>query len=175
MKRWIAILLALSLLLGLGACRANPQDIQFYILDGEDLEGARSNSALLSLAKKEGRVAFTGADIQSWHWESHHIRLKNIAVTGGAQEGGSALFMADPEDLFLLVLDGQVLYAGEFEQSVNTVAERQEIFIKDGEGDDFYICCHQLYESAQDPRNLQRLYDYLADCQLLISEEGANQ
>lgn len=175
MKRWIAILLAALLLLSLSACGAAREDLEFYVIDGKDAEGIRSDTALLSLAKEQGRIAFTGADIKSWHWDTHHIRLQNVEIKGGQQQGGSALFMADAEDLFLLVLNGQVVYAGEFERSVNTVADQKEVFIKDGAGDDFYLCCHQVFESAQDPRNDSALYAYLADCQLLISEEGSNQ
>lgn len=170
MKRIIALFMCAALLLGLCCCRPAGEDLQFYVIRGKDARGITAPSALLRVAKEEGRLAFTGADLLSWQWDNHHITLREVSIAG--QNGaGSALFMAEREDLFLLVLNGEVLFAGEFE-GAQAVRNPMEIYIKDGEGDDFYLNCHRLYEEAEDPRNQSALYDYLIDMNLLISEGG---
>jgi hypothetical protein len=126
---------------------------------------------LLAAAKKSGRIAFSGEDIQSWYWQEHKVQLKAVEVTGGTVNGGSALFKTDGEDLFILTLNGRVVFTGGFESTAPVPGIQREIYIKDGEGETFTIACTRVYEAGQDPRNDAALYEYLADMNLLVGQE----
>lgn len=170
-KSLIAILMMLLLLCGLTACSARRSDLKFYVLKKADVVDNMSDSALLAAAKSKGRLAFTGEDVRAWYWADHQVLLRELSVYGGAQEGGSRLFQAEAEDLFILALGNRILYIGGFASAGETLGEPQEIYIEDGYADNFAIACRREYDAAEDPRNVTALYNYLADHDLLTTEE----
>ncbi len=174
-KRIIALLLAGLLLLGLCSCRAKREDLKFYVVRGADVTDSMVDTTLLRVAKEKGRLAFTGEDIRGWYWADHQVLLRDLAVKGGQTDGGSALFQAEAEDVFVCALGNEVLYVGGFSPAGDGVALPREIYITDGSADNFAICCRNAYEAAEDPRNVQKLYDYLAQYDLLTGEGGTQE
>ena len=172
MKKWIAVALILLLACGLAGCKAQKDDLKFYVLKKADVTDSMVDSALLQAAKEKGRIAFTAEDIKGWYWQEQKVYLQDVSVLGGQKDGGSALFQAEAEDVFLLVLGNRVLYSGGFQAAGSTVSPLREIYIKDGEEDSFSIACRKEYEAAEDPRNQTVLYNYLAEQQLLASGEA---
>lgn len=169
-KRIVALLLACLLLLGLCACQPARKDLKFYVVRGADVTDSMVNSTLLRVAKEKGRLAFTGEDIRGWYWKDHQVLLRDLAVKGGATDGGSALFQAKAEDLFLCVMGNEVLYVGGFSAAGDGVALLRDIYITDGEADNFAIACRTEYAAEKDPRNVEKLYNYLAQYDLLVGE-----
>lgn len=166
-KRSIAILILMIMLVCLASCRSARADLKFYVLKKADVAENMSNSALLSAAKQNGRVAFTGEDLRGWYWPDHQVLLRNLSVYGGAQDGGSRLFQAESGDVFILALGNRIIYTGGFASAEETVGDTKEIYIEDGAADNFAVVCRNQYEAEEDPRNAERLYNYLAEYNLL--------
>jgi hypothetical protein len=133
------------------------------------------DSTLLQLAKEKGRIAFTGADIRGWYWADHQVLLRELSVKGGAVDGGSGLFQAKAEDLFICALGNEVLFVGGFSAAGDSASLPREIYIKDGSADNFAICVRNEYEQSEDPRNVEKLYDYLARYDLLTGERNEDK
>lgn len=169
MKRLLLILITAVLLFSLCACRSQRADLKFYVLSAEDVTENMSDSALLSLAKKKGRLAFTGEQVQGYLWAEHQVRLKDVDVRGGAQDGGSRLFQTNAGDLFVLALGGRVIYTGGFEAGAGTVTPPRSPYITDIDETTFAICYDAKYTDCADPRGNERLYNFLTDRQLLVS------
>lgn len=165
-KRIIAILILMLMLLGLASCRSSRDDLKFYVLKKADVAENMADSALLAAAKEHGRIAFTGEDLRGWYWPDHQVLLRDLSVYGSAQ-GGSRIFQAEAEDLFVLVLGNRVLYSGGFGSAENALGNRGELYIEDGAADNFAVACRNEYEAEKDPRNNEALYDYLAEYNLL--------
>ncbi len=174
-KRILALFLAGLLLLGLCSCRAEREDLKFYVVQGADVSDSMVDSTLLQVAKEKGRLAFTGADIRSWYWADHQVLLRDLPVRGGATDGGSALFQAKAEDVFICALGNEVMYVGGFTAAGDGVSLPREIYIEDGAADNFAICCRVEYDAAADPRNVEKLYDYLAQYDLLTGKGGMEE
>ncbi len=170
MKKILALLLALSMVLSLAGCKQTKEDLKFYVVDGDLVSVGMADGVLLNVARKQGRVAFTGEDLAGWQWETHRVQLKNIAVLGGDQDGGSRLFQAEADDCFILTLGNQLVYAGSFAPASGSVRAVRNPYIQDGEEDTFYLLCDQKFEEGKDPRIQEALYTYLAEQQLLVSE-----
>ncbi len=166
-KRFIAILILIMMLGCLSSCRSARDDLKFYVIKQADVAENMADSALLAAAKRSGRVAFTGEDLRGWYWPDHQVLLRDLSVYGGAEEGGSRLFQAEAGDVFVLVLGNRVLYSGGFASAAETLGDTGEIYIQDGAADNFAVACRNEYEAEQDPRNVDALYDYLADYNLL--------
>lgn len=166
-KRLIAILILIMSLLCLASCRSERADLKFYVLKKEDVAENMADSALLAAAKRDGRVAFTGEDLRGWYWPDHQVLLRDLSVYGGAEEGGSKLFQAQAGDIFVLALGNRIIYSGGFASETETLGDTKEIYIEDGTADNFAVVCRNEYEAEQDPRNVDALYDYLADYDLL--------
>ncbi|MBQ7934757.1 MAG: hypothetical protein IJ333_00165 [Clostridia bacterium] len=164
MKRFFALLTALLLLLSLSGCKAEREDLQFYVLKEADIPQNAGNDALLQAAKSNGRLVFTGEDVAGWLWAEHTVRLKNVNVKGSAKDGGSVLFQTKAEDLFLLTLGDRVLYSGGFEVG------SEGIYIQDAGDLDFKIGFQNAYGDLSDPRGSTVLYDFLIEHRLLVSE-----
>jgi len=164
MKRLIACLMAVLLLLGLGACKPAREDLRFYVLRQADVTANMSTDMLLHTAKTKGRLAFTGADLEGWLWADHTVRLSHVNVKGSAADGGSVLFQTKAGDTFLLTLGNRVLYTGTFDTDAGGVV------ITDAGDRDFKVLFQDPYGDRTDPRGNQRLYDFLIDQQLLVSE-----
>lgn len=174
MKKRILALLALILILcSLSACRAERSTLKFYVLKKADVAENMSDSALLAAAKSEGRVAFTGEDLRGWYWPDHQVLLRDLTVYGGAQDGGSKLFQAEAEDIFILALGNRIIYSGGFASAGETLGDAKEIYIEDGNSDNFAIVCRNEYDAAEDPRNVSALYEFLADYDLLSGVKEA--
>ena len=174
-KRILALLLAVLLLLGLCACSVKREDLKFYVVRGADVTDSMVDTTLLRVAKEKGRLVFTGEDIRGWYWADHQVLLRDLAVKGGQTDGGSALFQAEAEDVFLCVLGNEVVYVGGFSAAGDNVSLPREIYIEDGASDNFAIRCRHTHDAEEDPRNVQKLYDYLARYDLLTGEGGADQ
>ena len=169
MKRFFAIMAALVLLLGLSACKAQREDLMFYVLKEADVPQNAGTDTLLRAAKTKGRLVFTGEDVEGWLWAEHTVRLKSVNVKGSAADGGSVLFQTKAKDVFLLVLGNRVLYTGSFE------AEKQGVYIQDAGDLDFKIGFQNAYGDLTDPRGSTALYDFLIEQQLLVSEFKADE
>lgn len=161
MKRFIAFLLAALLLLSLAGCKAERGDLVFYVLKEADVPAAES--ALLPAARKKGRAAFTGEELEGWLWSTHTVRLKNVNVKNTAADG-SALFQTESTDVFVLVLGNEVLYRGGFSES------GAGVYIRDAGERDFELCFSDPFGEGEDPRGNTALYDFLVNQQLLVSE-----
>lgn len=172
MKRILACILTVGLLLlSLTACQTEQSDLVFYVIKAEDLPADAAESTLLSIAKEQGRVAFTGAEIERWHWEEQQVDLKEPNVRGGSGNTGSSLFQADAEDAFLLALGNEVLYFGGFKNDVGAMTLDRDPYIADlSTGTAFSLRCHHTYEAGEDPRRNDTLYDFLASFNLLASD-----
>lgn len=169
MKRVWSFLLVAVLALSLCACRATKEDLKIYVVPGEKVTRTMGDEAILDVARKSGRIAFTGQDIAGWLWEEHRVQLKDISVTGKAGDGGSALFQAGPNDLFVLVLGGRTVYVGGFAPATGAVKAARSPYIQDGADDTFYLKIDRKNAEGRDPRADAKLYDYLAEQQLLVS------
>lgn len=169
MKRIIAFAAVLALLFALTGCKTTREDLKFYVVPGALVTRDMDDHTLFDLAKSEGRLAFTGADIAGWLWEDQRVQLQNVYVLGGAGDGGSALFQADAEDCFVLAIGNRVIYAGGFAAGSGSVKASRNPYIQDGEDDTFYLLCDEKYQEGEDPRASTVLYDYLAEQQLLVS------
>lgn len=161
MKRILAVFLAALLLLSLAGCKAEPEDLVFYVLKKEEVPSVES--ALLSAAKERGRAAFTGADLEGWLWSAQRVRLKNVNVKNTAADG-SALFQTASTDVFVLVLGNKVLYSGGFQES------GAGVYLRDAGERDFQLLFSDPFGDQADPRGNTALYDFLVDQQLLVSE-----
>lgn len=166
-KRLIAVLMLITMLICLASCRAARSDLKFYVLKKADVAENMADSALLAAAKSRGRVAFTGEDLRGWYWPDHQVLLRDLSVRGGAQEGGSQIFQAEAGDLFILALGNRIIYVGGFSAAEDTLGETKEIYIEDGTADNFAVACRNEYDAEQDPRNVDALYNYLAEYDLL--------
>lgn len=166
-KRFIAIFILIMMLGCLSSCRAPRADLKFYVLKQADAAENMAESALLAAAKRDGRVAFTGEDLRGWYWPDHQVLLRNLLVYGSAQGGGSRIFQAEAGDLFILALGNRIIYTGGFSAAEDTLGQSSELYIEDGTADNFAVVCRGEYEAEQDPRNVDALYDYLADYDLL--------
>lgn len=170
MKRFIALAAALVLLATLCACQKTKEDLKFYVVSADLLSSADlDGEALLKLAKKKGRIAFTGANIKGYLWAEHRVQLQDINALGNMQDGGSRLFQAGPEDLFVMAIGNRVIYAGGFAAGSGSVNPPRNPYIQDENESVFAIRYDSRYGTGEDPRGSARLYDYLADQQLLIS------
>lgn len=169
MKKIIAFAAVLVLLFSMTGCKKTKEDLKFYVVPGEEITASMSDDAILAAAKAKGRVAFTGEDIAGWLWEDHRIQLQNVAVKGGANDGGSQFFQAESEDYFVLTVGKRIIYVGGFAPAGGSVKARRNPYIQDGKENTFYLLCDQKYAEGEDPRANSDLYDYLADQQLLVS------
>ncbi len=172
MKRIIACAVMVGLLLlSLNACKQNKEDLIFYVIAAEDLPAKEAAHVLFDVAKQSGRIAFTGEDIENWHWETHRVALKKPDVRGGSGCTGSSLFQADAEDAFLLVLGNRVLLFGGFENKVGALTIDRDLYVADEQdADAFRLLCRNTEEEGEDPRKVEALYKFLADHNLLASE-----
>ena len=171
-KRLTAIILLIAMLLCLASCSSGRADLKFYVLKKEYVAENMADFSLLAAAKRDGRVAFTGEDLRGWYWPDHQVLLRELSVYGGAQKGGSKLFQAEPGDVFILVLGNRIIYSGGFASAEETLGDTKEIYIEDGAADNFAVVCRNEYEAKDDPRNVDILYDYLADYNLLSGVQG---
>lgn len=170
MKKIAIFLLAVVMIISLAGCKKTKEDLKFYVVDGNLVSEGMADDVLLNVARQEGRVAFTGEDLSGWHWEAHRVQLKDVAVLGGARDGGSRLFQAEADDCFILTLGDRLVYAGSFAPASGSVRAVRNPYIQDGEEDTFYLLCDRKFEEGKDPRINETLYTYLADQQLLVSE-----
>lgn len=168
MKKLFSLLLVLALAVSLTGCKKSKEDLRFYVLDGDLVSAGMADGVLMNLAKSKGRVAFTGADIAGWLWEDQCVQLAEVSVLGGAEDGGSRLFQAEAKDCFILALGNRVIYTGGFAPASGSVRAVRDPYIQDGEENLFYLLRDR--KDGEDPRLNSRLYDYLADQQLLVSE-----
>ena len=175
MKKALALLLVGLLLLGLCSCQTAQKDLKFYVVRGEDADAGMVDSTLLQIARKKGRIAFTGEDIRSWYWADHQVLLRDLSIKGSAADGGSALFRAEANDLFLLVLGNDVLMVGGFAPAGDSPDLPREIYIEDGAADNFAIGCRKEYSAEADPRNVEKLYHFLAEQDLLAGERSEQE
>lgn len=164
MKKIISLLVLLALLCSLCGCKATGGDLKFYVIKAADVTDGMGNDALLQTAKTKGRLAFTGEELEGWLWAEHTVRLKEVKVKGSAAGGGSVLFQTEKEDLFLVTLNGRVLIRGGFDPKAAGA------YIVDAGERDFKIGFEDPYEELSDPRGNEKLYNYLIDLQLLVSE-----
>lgn len=161
MKRIIAFLLAALMLFSLAGCRAERNDLVFYVLKKADVPAAES--ALLSAAREKGRAVFTGEELEGWLWSAQKVRLKTVNVKNTANQG-SALFQTESTDVFVLALGNEMLYHGGFDES------GAGVYIRDAGERDFELCFSDPYGEKSDPRSNTALYDFLVNQQLLVSE-----
>ena len=170
MKKILCFLTVLVLLFAMTGCKKTKEELKFYVVDGDAVSLSFADDVVLNTARREGRVAFTGEDIAGWLWEEHRVQLKEVAVLGGSNDGGSRLFQAEAEDCFVLAIGNRVIYTGSFAPASGTVRALRDPYIQDGAEDTFYLLCDQKYAEGQDPRADSYLYNYLAEQQLLVSE-----
>ncbi len=115
MKKFTIIFLVLILLLFV-SCKVEESDerstIKFYNCNSNDIE--RTNKTLL----------FTDNDIDSFDWESQTIYFnENIYIQDELLEGrkavgiGSEIFSTGSRDLFLVYVDDELIYEGQYSQS----------------------------------------------------------
>ena len=170
MKKRMAILLILLVFIISGSgCSARKDDLKFYVLSGSEVSEKMSDDALFALAKKKGRIAFSGEDLAGWLWTEQKVQLLPPNVIGESGRGGSVLFQTTGEDYFLITLRGKVVYSGGFVRAQSDSRPPRNPYIRDtGEGSVFEICFDARF-GGEDPRNQARLYRFLADQQLLVS------
>lgn len=168
MKRIIACLVLLVLLMGLCGCKATGENLKFYVIKEADVIDGMGTDALLQTAKTKGRLAFTAEDLEGWLWAEHTVRLKEVKVKGSAAGGGSVLFQSEKGDRFLVTLNGRVLIQGGFDP------KDAGAYIVDAGERDFKIGFEDPYQELTDPRGNGKLYNYLIDLQLLVSEFKEN-
>lgn len=173
MKRILAFGLILCFLIGCFGC-GGEKGLEFYVLQEGSLKGNESDRDLLALAKEEGRLAFTQEDLEGYHWADHEIRLKAQPALGSVSDGGSRIFQAKEGDRFLLVLHGRLLYSGGFYSGSSSAQVQISPFIKDTSFQSFSIAFSSKYSEGADPRASEKLYNYLAECQLLASKLNEN-
>ncbi|MBQ8895015.1 MAG: hypothetical protein IJ043_11495 [Clostridia bacterium] len=169
MKHLIAFFAVLMLLFSFSGCKKTKEDLKFYVVPGEAVTASMGDSAILSAAKAEGRVAFTGEDLAGWLWEEHRVQLRNVAVKGGQTDGGSPLFQAAAGDYFVLTVGNRIIYTGSFAPANGSVKALKNPYIQDGADDTFYLLVDRKYAEGEDPRANTYLYDYLVEQQLLVS------
>lgn len=170
MKKIALFMILLFLCFALCGCKSN-QELRFYVLEGEFLTGGESPSEMLALAKKKGRLVFEEAEIEGYLWTEHTVQLKETPIRGSMADGGSALFQAEAEDRFLLVLGNRVLYWGGFAAGSGSAATQMSPYIADLSNQSFCISFDKKYSEGADPRGNQQLYDHLVDRQLLSSQK----
>ncbi len=170
MKKIFSLILVVGLLFSMTGCKKTKEDLKFYVVEGSLVSAGMADGVLLNIARTKGRVAFTGADIAGWHWADHRVQLADLSVLGGVKDGGSRLFQAGAEDCFVLAIGNRVIYAGSFAPSSGSVRAVRDPYIQDGEEDTFYLLCDRNYADGEDPRVNSKLYDYLVEQQLLVSE-----
>lgn len=169
MKKLALLMILLVLLSALCGC-SGQERLEFYVVEGEALTGGESDAQLLAIAKKSGRLVFTEEQMEGYLWAEHTIRLKEPPVRGSATDGGSRLFQAEPQDRFLLVLGGRVLYWGGFAAGSASAATQISPYILDQGAQSFTIAYSSKYSEGEDPRGNQRLYSHLTNRQLLSSK-----
>lgn len=169
MKKIAVLMILMALLCCLCGCKGEAS-LKFYVVEGEYLTGGESETEMLSIAKKSGRLVFTDADIEGYLWSEHRIRLKEAPVRGSIADGGSRLFQAEANDRFLLVLGNRVIYFGGFAAGSGSAAIQISPYIIDEGAQTFSIAYSSKYSEGEDPRGDQRLYRYLTEHQLLSSK-----
>ena len=167
MKKTLALLLWLCLVLTLCSCTHSAGKLQFYVVPAEAYNQNQTDQELLATAKEKGRPAFTDEDLEGVVWQEQLFQMKGLNVLGGYQDGGSAIFQAKAEDAFVLALGNRVIYTGGFEPKAGTAPHRNP-YIADDSATVFSIKYDEKYGTA-DARWNEDLYQYLADRQLLVS------
>lgn len=164
MKKFLSLLVLAGLLFTLCSCKAKGDDLKFYVIKNEDMVKNAGADAMLHTAKTKGRLAFCANDLEGWLWAEHTVRLKEVKVKGSAAGGGSVLFQTKKEDFFLVTLKGRILMTGTFDPTAGGV------YITDQGDRDFALGFYDPFSEHQDSRANQKLYDYLTQMQLLVSE-----
>ena len=174
MKKVVAIILILIILLTTGCNKTDVSDLEFYVISREHLTQDLSDNQIVSSAQKNGRLAFNGSDIEGYNWETHTVTLKDNSVTSHgavtAESGGSAIFKVDDTFAFVILINNKLVYCGGFIQGSKNPSIPLQPYIEDVESTVFKIGFDSKYSSDKDSRSNNQLYSFLNKTGLLSSK-----
>lgn len=159
----------------LASCSAvNKNELEFYVIDRSQINASMSDSQIVSVVRRDGRLAFDGDDIKGYNWQTHTVMLKeesvpSIGITTD-ESGGSAVFKTDDTYAFALVLGNELIYSGGFSNGVKNPAVPMQPCITDTGRYSFSISFDNKYATFADPRSDSRLYSFLNKYGLLSSK-----
>lgn len=173
---FISFLIVLFILALSGCSNQKVSDLKFYIVERSQLTASLSKGEILSLAKKSGRVAFDGDDIDGYNWQTHTVKFKKDSVTSlgslTEEKGGSAIFKVDDSYAFVLIINDQLVYYGGFEQGSKNPSVPLQPYIQDVDRYSFKILFDEKYSDIPDNRANQDLYSFLNKFGLLSSKSN---
>lgn len=167
MKKLIPFCFILCLLLSLTGCSQTPADLKFYVVSAGEAKESTTDEELFRLARKKGRIALTGEDLQGVVWEEQKFQLKGLDTLGGSGNGGSAIFQSSAEDILVVALGNQLIYTGGFAPAAGSQARRNP-YVQDESATVFTLQFDEKYGN-QDARWSDKLYRFLQTNQLLLA------
>lgn len=174
MKKYIFPIIVILLISLSGCNKTDKSDFEIYVVSREFLTQDLSDAQIISTAKKNGRLAFDGSDIEGYNWETHTLTLKDNSVSSlgavTAEGGGSAIFKVDDTYAFVFSLNDKLIYYGGFIQGSKNPAIPLQPYITDKDAVSVKILFDSKYASREDCRSSNQLYSFFNDCGLLSSK-----
>lgn len=173
-KRIMTTLLISAILLTICGCSQDKKsDLAFYVIKRNNITASLSDREVVKVAKKSGRLAFDGEDIEGYNWQTHTVKLYESAVPSlgsvSAESGGSKIFKADDTYAFVLIIKNELIYLGGFKAGSKNPDIPLQPSIRDGEEYTFSIVFDAKYSTGPDNRSNNKLYDFLNKFGMLSS------
>lgn len=177
MKKLIFLLIPIIVITITGCSKNKKNDLKFYIIERDRLSTSYSDNEIIKAVKNEGRLAYTGDDIEGYNWQTHTVTLKQDSISSlGAyneEKGGSAIFKTDDTYVFVLLLKDKLIYYGGFEYGTKNPTPPIQPYIQDLNEQTFKILFDSKYaEGQKDNRSHKSLYAFLQDNALLSSKNA---
>lgn len=174
MKKYIFPIIVLLIISLSGCGKSEKSDFKIYVVSRDFLTQDLSDAEIISTAKKNGRLAFDGNDIEGYNWETHTLTFKDNSVKSlGAvtkESGGSAIFKVDDTYAFVFSLNDKLIYNGGFAQGSKNPDIPLQPYISDKDTTSVKILFNSKYASGDDCRLSNKLYSFLNDCGLLSAK-----
>lgn len=139
-------------------------------VDCDKLKVYAADKTDLLTGDQELRLLFTGEDIEYYDWVRHAIGFKNEFLEGrykgdeyGWIHGGSQMLDTKDTDAFLVYIDDELIYRGDFPYSAFSSQMNRRITMRD-EGIEMVI--KEGYE-VEDKRHDRRVYDFFNNRNML--------
>ena len=174
MKKYVFPIIILLLIALSGCGKSDKSDFKIYVVSRDFVTQDLSDAEIVTVAKKNGRLAFDGNDIEGYNWETHTMTLKNNSVTSlGAitkESGGSAIFKVDDTFAFVFSLNNKLIYHGGFTQGSKNPDIPLQPYISDKDTVSVKILFDSKYASGDDCRLSNKLYSFFNECGLLSAK-----
>ncbi len=168
---FIVFLLIISLT---GCKNESKSDFKIYVVSRDLITQDLSENEIINVAKKSGRLAFDGDDIQGYNWETHTLTLKDNSVTSHgavtAESGGSTIFKVDDTYAFIFSLNDKLIYYGGFMQGSKNPDIPLQPYMADKDTTSVKIEFDNKYADHKDNRSNTQLYSFFNKFGLLSSK-----